>query len=169
MTMRAWAEHDALPVEQQTGCEVPGCQCNGRVEFMVRGSEDMTETDDSEWEDPVDRDNRSYVMSNNYNLSEGMAPRTYTPPLRRNRPWSDTSDEGSRTGENPTSPEQPIQSIMIDDNVYTATLRDDKDTYSQSELTGLTECGAYSSTSELWGSVDRPVTKEDMARSGIIS
>ena len=40
----------------------------------------MTETDDSEWEDPVDRDNRSYVMSNNYNLSEGMAPRTYTLP-----------------------------------------------------------------------------------------
>ena len=85
MTMRAWAEHDALPVEQQTGCEVPGCQCNGHVKFMVRGSEDMTETDDSEWEDPIDRDNRSYVMSNNYNLSEGMAPRTYTPPQRRNR------------------------------------------------------------------------------------
>ena len=41
MTMRAWDEHDALPVEQQTGCEMPGCQCNGRVEFMVRGSEDM--------------------------------------------------------------------------------------------------------------------------------
>ena len=85
MTMRAWDEQDALPVEQQTGCEMPGCQCNGRVEFMVRGSEDMTETDDSEWEDTDDRDNRSYVMSNNYNLSEGMAPRTYTPPLRRNR------------------------------------------------------------------------------------
>ena len=181
--MRAWDEHDALPVEQQTGCEMPGCQCNGRVEFMVRGSEDMTETDDSEWEDTTDRDNRSYVRSNNYNLSEGMAPRTYTPPLRRNRRrryairkkyetdiedyFSDTSDEGSRTGENPTSPEQPIQSIMIDDNVYTATLSDEKDTYSQSELTGLTECGVYSSTSELWGSVDRPVTKEDMARSGI--
>ena len=83
MTMRAWDEHDAL----QTGCETPGCQCNGRVEFMVRGSEDMTETDDSEWEDTADRDNRSYGMSNNYNLSEGMAPRTYTPPLRRNRRW----------------------------------------------------------------------------------
>ena len=65
MTMRAWDEHDALPVEQQTGCEMPGCQCNGCVEFMVRGSEDMTGTDDSEWEDPADRDNRSYVMSNN--------------------------------------------------------------------------------------------------------
>ena len=183
MTMRAWAEHDALPVEQQTGCSVPGCQCNGRVEFMVRGSEDMTETEDSEWEDPADRDNRSYVMSNNYNLSEGMAPRTYTPPPRRNRrrryeiqkrrerdireSLSDTSDEGSRTGENPTSPEQPTESNRTEDNVHTATLRDDKDTYSQSELTRLTECGAYSSTSELWESVDRPVTKEDMARSGI--
>ena len=139
--------------------------------------------DDSEWEDPADRDNRSYVMSYNYNLSEGMAPSTYTPPLRRNRRrryairkkyetdiedyFSDTSDEGSRTGENHTSLEQPIQSIMIDDNVYMATLSDDKDTHSQSELTGLTECGVYSSTSELCGSVDRPVTKEDMARSGI--
>ena len=170
MTMKAWDEHDALPVEQQTGCEMPDCQCNGRVEFMVRGSEDMTGTDDSEWEDPADRDNRSYVMSNNYNLSQGMAPSTYTPPLRRNRCrryairkkyetdiedyFSDTSDEGSRTGENHTSPEQPKQSIMIDDNVYTATLSDNTDTYSQSELTGLTECGVYSSTSELWGSVD---------------
>ena len=48
MTMRAWAEHDALPIEQQTGCEMPGCQCNGRVEFMFRDSEDRTETDDSE-------------------------------------------------------------------------------------------------------------------------
>ena len=50
-TMKLLDEHDALPVEQQTGCEVPGCQCNGRVEFMVRGSEDMTETDDSDYED----------------------------------------------------------------------------------------------------------------------
>ena len=56
---------------------------------------------------------------------------------------------------------------MIDDNVYTATLRDDKDTYSQSELTGLTECGVNSSTCEVCGSVDPPVTKEDMTRSGI--
>ena len=34
---------------------------------------------------------------------------------------------------------------MIDDNVYTAILGDDNYTYSQSELTGLTECGMYSS------------------------
>ena len=36
MTLRAWDEHDALQVEQQTGCEMPGCRCNGRVKFMVR-------------------------------------------------------------------------------------------------------------------------------------
>ena len=353
---RAWAENDALPVEQRTGCEVPGCQCNGRVEYMDWGSEDMTETDDSEYEDPVDRDNRLYVESCNCDLSEGRTPRTYTPPLRRNRrrryevwknyktdiedsmcgtiddgfltneespnsehmvqprtvadnvnrtvrnrnnnrgrwtwpgsenditsdensnlfdrpvtesatagagietdsfsvehvkccaipvtdlititlelselgtsvcsetnisdipvieecviperQWhvnydlsegmaprtytrplrrnrrrryevqkknerdikesiSGTSDKGSRTVEDPTSPEQPIESNTADDNVYTATLRDDKDTYSQSELTGLTGCGAYSSTGELWELVDRPVTEGDMAWSGI--
>ena len=52
----------------------------GCVEFKVRGSQDMMETDESEWEDTAGRDNRSYGMSNNYNYSEGMAPRTYTPP-----------------------------------------------------------------------------------------
>ena len=126
-TMRAWAEHDALPVE------VPGCQCNGRVEFMVRGSEDMTETDDSEWEDPIDRDNRSYVMSNNYNLSEGMAPMTYTPPLRRNRRQryairkkyetdiedsiGDTSDDEFFTDEEWPISEHMVQPRMAADNV----------------------------------------------------
>ena len=34
-------------VEQLSGCRIPGCQCNGRVEYMEWGSEDMTETDDS--------------------------------------------------------------------------------------------------------------------------
>ena len=67
----------------------------------------------------------------------------------------------------PTSPGQPIASNTADDNVatvYTATLRDDKDMYSQSELTGLTGCGAYSSTSERWEIVDRPVTESVSAR-----
>ena len=52
---------------------------------MEWGSEDMTETDDSEYEDPIDRANRLYVESCNYDLSEGMTPMTYTPPLRKNR------------------------------------------------------------------------------------
>ena len=79
-TIREMDEHDAVPLEQQTGCGTPGCQCNGCVDFKVRDSEDMTETDESEWEDTAGRNNRSYGMSNNYNYSEGMAPRTYTPP-----------------------------------------------------------------------------------------
>ena len=80
---------------------------------------------------------------------------------------SGTSDQGCRTDEDSPSPEQPIESSTAGDNVYTATLRDDKDTHSQSDLTGLTGCGAYSSTSELWEVKDRPVTEGDMARSGI--
>ena len=35
-------------VEQLSGCRIPGCQCDGRIPFMEWGSEDMTETDDSE-------------------------------------------------------------------------------------------------------------------------
>ena len=150
---------------------------------MEWGSEDMTETDNSEYEDPDDRANRLYVESCNYDLSEGMTPKTYTPPLRKNRrrryeirknkrpdikeSISGTSDQGCRTDEDSPSPEQPIESSMAGDNVYTATLRDDKDTYSQNELTGLTGCGAYSFTSKLWEIEDRPLTEWDMARSGI--
>ena len=72
-------------VEQLSGCRIPGCQCEGRIEYMEWSSDDMTETDDSEYEEPVDRANRLYVESYNYDLSEGMTPETYTPPLRKNR------------------------------------------------------------------------------------
>ena len=72
-------------VEQPSGCRIPGCQCEGRIEFMEWGSDDMTETDDSDYDDPMDRANRLYVENYNYDLSKGMTPMTYTPPLRRNR------------------------------------------------------------------------------------
>ena len=72
-------------VEQLSGCRIPGCQCEGRIEFMEWGSDDMTETDDSEYEGSMDRANRLYVESYNYDLSKGMTPMTYTPPLRKNR------------------------------------------------------------------------------------
>ena len=72
-------------VEQLSGCRIPGCQCDGRVAVMEWGSDDMTETDDSEYEGSIDRANRLYVESYNYDLSEGMIPKTYNPPLRRNR------------------------------------------------------------------------------------
>ena len=72
-------------VEQFSGCRIPGCQCEGRIEYMEWGSDAMTETDDSEYEDPDERANRLYVESYNYDLSEGMTPEIYTPPLRKNR------------------------------------------------------------------------------------
>ena len=141
-TIRAWAENNAQPVDQRAGCQVPGCQCNGHVEYMDCGSEDMTETDDSEYEDPVDRANRLYVESCNYDLSEGMTPMTYTPPLRKNRRrryevWkkNETDIEESNGGtindgflideESPNS-EQMVQPRTVADNV-TRTVMDRTD------------------------------------------
>ena len=72
-------------IEQQSGCRIPGSHCERRIEFMEWGSDDMTETDDSEYDDPMDRENRLDVENYNYDLSEGMTPMTYNPPLRRNR------------------------------------------------------------------------------------
>ena len=57
----------------------------GRIEYMEWGSDDMTETDDSEYEDPVEREIHLNVANDNYDLSEGMTPAIYTPPLRKNR------------------------------------------------------------------------------------
>ena len=131
--MRAWAENNALPVEERTGCVVPGCQCNGRLEYMDLGPEDITETDDSEYEDPVDRDNRLYVESCNCDLLKGMTPRTYTPPLRRNRrrryevqkkyekdiedSICGNFDDGFLTDEESLNSEHMVQQRTVTDNV----------------------------------------------------
>ena len=90
----------------------------------------MTETDESELEDTAVRDNRPYETNNIYNYSEGIIPRTYTPPLKEKRGrkyasprkyemdtedyFSDTSDE-----EWPTH-EQLITPCMAADNVNRA-------------------------------------------------
>ena len=180
MSGRAWYEHDIRLEEQQTVCTTPGCQCERRFDSMFRKLEYGMETDDSELEDIVDWNKRSYGMSNTNNYSEGMAPRTYTPPppLRKKRGrkyaslrkyetdiedyFSDTSEEESWTDRM----QRPIESVMYNDNVDTSTLSDGKDTISQSELTGLTECGVYSSTTEVKGLVDRPVNKSVTAWNG---
>ena len=52
---------------------------------MEWGSEEMTDTDDSEREDPDERENRLNVERYNLDLFEGMTPLTYTPPTRKNR------------------------------------------------------------------------------------
>ena len=78
-------DEEESEVEQFSGCRIPGCQCEGRIKYMEWGSDDMTETDDSEYEDPDERANRLYMERDNYDLSEGMSPEIYTPPLRNNR------------------------------------------------------------------------------------
>ena len=83
-------------VEQLSGCRIPGCQCDGRIPFMDWGSEDMTETDDSEYEGSIDRENRLYVESYNYDLSEGITPMTYNPPPPP--PYGGTGAGGMRFG-----------------------------------------------------------------------
>ena len=47
--------------------------------------EDMTESDNSEYEDTADRDSRSCVENRDYDFSGNMTRTTYTPPPRRNR------------------------------------------------------------------------------------
>ena len=58
---------------------------------MGWGSDFMKETDDSEYEDTVDRDNRLHVESCNYDLSADMTPMTYTHDGESYRRSSDKS------------------------------------------------------------------------------
>ena len=48
---RARAENNAKPVEERESCQIPGCQCNGRADYMGWSSDDMTETDYSDYEE----------------------------------------------------------------------------------------------------------------------
>ena len=50
---------------------------------MEWDSDDMTDSEDSEWEDPDERENRLWVERYNYDLIEGMTLMTYT--LRHER------------------------------------------------------------------------------------
>ena len=160
-TAGAGIETDSFSVEHVTCCAIPVTELiTVRVsdteeplvmrvstitaELSELGTSACSETDISDIPVIEECDIPERQWHVNYDLSEGMAPRTYTRPLRRNRrrryevqkknerdikeSISGTSDEGSRTVEDPTSPEQPIESNTADDNVYTATLRDDKDT-----------------------------------------
>ena len=79
------AEEEESQLEQLPGCRIPGCQCEGRIEYMEWDSDDMTDSEDSEWEDPAEREKRLWVEEYNYDLIEGMTLMTYTPPTRKNR------------------------------------------------------------------------------------
>ena len=79
------SDEEESQVEQFAGCRIPGCQCEGRIKYMEWDSDDMTDSEDSEWEDPDERANRLWVEQYNFDLLEGMLPMTYTPPSRKNR------------------------------------------------------------------------------------
>ena len=46
-------DEEESEVEQFSGCRIPGCQCEGRIEYMEWGSNDVTETDDSSMKIPM--------------------------------------------------------------------------------------------------------------------
>ena len=80
MLWSTWKEHDVRLREQGTVCTTPGCQCYRRDHIMFRKFANGMETDDSESEEIADWDKRSYGMRNTDSYSEGVVPRTYTPP-----------------------------------------------------------------------------------------
>ena len=73
MVQSIWGEHDARLSEQGTVCTTPGCQCYIQKQIMLDKFVDGILTDDSESEESADWDSTD-------SDSEGVVPRTYTPP-----------------------------------------------------------------------------------------
>ena len=165
-------------VEQLLGCRIPGCQCEGRIEFMEWGSDDMTETDDSDYEDSMDRANRLYVESYNYDLSEGMTPHDIYPPPRRNRRWryevrktneaelvesiSVTSDRGFQADKESPESEPLVQPrTVVDEDIHE--VKDKIDDRGRRTRTGSDQDISSDEDSNL---SDRPVTESATAGAG---
>ena len=167
-------DEEESEVEQFSGCRITGCPCEWSIEYMEWGSDDMTETDDSEYEDPDERANRLYVESYNYDLSEGMTPEIYTPPLRKNRrrryevrkkkepeieeSISGTSDRGFQTDKESPNSEPTVQPRTVADEDI-PTVRDKKDDRGRRRRTG-SDTDTSSDESNL---LDRPVTESATA------
>ena len=79
------SDEEESQVEQISGCRIPGCQCEEGIEDMEWNYDDLSDSEDSEWEDPGQRSIRLSVELYNLDLFEGMTPMTYTPPPRNNR------------------------------------------------------------------------------------
>ena len=171
-------DEEESEVEQFSGCRIPGCQCEGRIEYKEWGSDDMTETDDSEGEDPVERAIRLDVESDNYDLPEGMTPEIYTPPLRKNRrrryevrkkkepeieeSISGTSDRGFQTDkESPNSGPTVQLRTVADEDI--PTVRDKKDDRGRRRRTGSDTDTSSDEESNLF---DRPVMESVTAWAG---
>ena len=171
-------DEEESEVEQLSGCRIPGCQCEGRIEYMEWGSDDMTETEDLEYEDPDERAIRLNMENDNYDLSKGMTPKIYTPPLRKNRrrryevrkkkepkieeSISDTSDRGFQTDKEPPNSEPTVQPRTVADEDI-PTVRDKKDDRGRLRRTGSDTNTSSDEESNLF---DRPVTESVMAWDG---
>ena len=85
------SDEEESQVEQISGCRIPGCQCEEGIEDMEWNYDDLSDSEDSEWEDPGQRSIRLMVERYNFDLFEGMTPMTYTPRHER------TGARGMRT------------------------------------------------------------------------
>ena len=172
------ADEEEPQVEQFSGCRIPGCQCEGRIEYMEWDSDDMTDAEDSEWEDPDETEKRLVVEQYNYDLIEGMTLMTYTPPPRKNRRrrYEDnviyapevqesnccTSEMGFRTEEE--SPQlEPALQPRTDAVENIPSRRDMTDNYGPQKQAGS---DTYFLSEEHSEFVDRPVTESVTARAG---
>ena len=134
----------------------------------------MTDTDDSEWEYPDEREKRLYVERSNFDLFEGMTHLTYTPQARRNRrrryedrgkfepelrdSTSGMDELGVQTDEEPLNPETTVQSgTVADEDILIH-----RDTYVPHTLTGLTGCDVDSPSSILSEIISRLVTESEI-------
>ena len=145
---------------------------------MEWDSDDMTDSEDSEWEDPDERENRLWVERYNYDLIEGMTLMTYTPPPRkkRHRRYEDkvigtpevqesncgTSELRFQTEEE--SPQlEPTLQPRTDADEDIPSCRDNKDNSGAQKQAGSDTYFPSGKDSEF---VDRPVTKPALARAG---
>ena len=178
------SDEEESQVEQITGCRIPGCQCEEGIEDMEWNYDDLSDSEDSEWEDPGQRSIRLSVEHYNLDLFEGITPMAYTPPPRNNRRKGHgnnvkytpelqesncrTSEMGFRTEEelpqlDPALQARPdadedIPSGMDKKVIYEPQKRAENDTDFPNIIRGISNCGKYSKR------FDRPVTESVIAR-----
>ena len=157
------ADEEESQVEQFSGCRAPGCQCEGRIEYMEWDSDVMTNTDDSEY---------------NFDLIEGVTLMTYNPPPRKNqrRRYEDrvkygpeiqestrrTSELGFQTDEESPNSELAVQPGMVADEDIPSG-RDKKDNHGRQGRAGSDADVSSDERSDLF---DRPVTESVTAWAG---
>ena len=178
------SDEEESQVEQISGCRIPGCQCEEGIEDMEWNYDDLSDSEDSEWEDPGERSICLSVELYNLDLFEGMTPMTYTPPPRKNRRKGyennvkytpevqesncRTSEMGFRTDEElpqlepalqpKTDADEDIPSCRDKKENYGPQKRAGNDTHFPSIILANSNCGEYSER------FDRPVTESVKAR-----